>query len=316
MATISTHNGSKLSQGHNRRDKKIVSKEEHIDENGTHEEWLDIDVKVAYKRIFEKARVEYNATQKRKDRIIDDYLDKIRQDKKKHICYEMIVGVYGEDSTPQQKKEILWEFANNWKERNPNLVMIGCYFHDDERDPDTGRKTGMHIHIDYIPIATCERGMKLQNALDRGLGQQGIEPGESIHETRQILWEKRENAYLEQLCNQKGIAVQHEEFSRKHLDTSAYKRRMISKENRELQQENLKLMETNKKQHEVNTKNNKALHRQVEQYKALQEELQHMQESLQKGQKELEKMKDEYIDEVHTYASKEAKEHFKRGLEW
>lgn len=310
MATISTHNGSKYSQGHNRRDKKIVSKEEHIDPNGTHEEWLDIDVKVAYKRIFEKARVEYNATQTRKDRKIDDYLDKIRQDKKKHEVYEMIVGVYGEDATLQQKKEILWEFANNWKERNPNLIMIGCYYHYDEKGKDP------HLHIDYIPIAQCERGMKLQNSLDRGLGQQGIECGESIHETRQILWEKRENAYLEQLCSQRGIAVQHEEFSRKHEDTSAYKRRMLSKENRELEEENKKLIETNEKQREVNTKNNKALHRQVEQYKALQEELQHMQESLQKGQKELEKMKDEYIDEIHTYASKEAKEQFKRGLEW
>lgn len=316
MATISTHNGSSLSQGHNRRDKKIVSKEKHIDPNRTHEEWLDIDVKKAYERIFEKARVEYNATQTRKDRQIDDYLDKIRQDKKKHETYEMIVGVYGEDSTRQQKKEILWEFATDWKRRNPNLIMIGCYFHDDERDPITGRRTEMHLHIDYVPIAQCDRGMKLQNALDRGLMQQGIECGTSIHETRQINWEKRENAYLEELCNQRGIEVQHEDFSRPHLHTSAYKRRMIAKENRELQEENLKLRETNEKQREVNTKNNKILSKQVEKYKSLQEELQHMQKSLQKGQEELAKMKDEYIDKLHTYASKEAKEQFKRGLEW
>lgn len=302
MATIATHNGSKLSQKHNRREKKVVSKEEHIDKNGQHEEWLDIDVKDAYKRIFEKARIEYNEKQKRKDRQIEDYFEKISQDKKKHTCYEMIAGVYGDDLSQQQKKEILWEFANGWKERNPNLKMIGCYWHNDEPGEQ-------HIHIDYIPIALCDRGMKLQNSLDRALGQQGIEQGESIHETRQILWEKRENEYLEKLCNEKGAEVKRCQYSRRHEDTSAYKRRMINHENREL-------METNKKQQEINEKNNKALQSQVKKYNEIKKELQQLQESIEKGKKELLKLKDEYVDEIHKYASKDAKEQFKRGLEW
>lgn len=305
MATIATHNGSTLSQKHNRRDRKVCDKEKHIRKDGEYEIWLDVDIKDAYERIFDKARVEYNATQKRKDRIIDDYLDKIRQDKKKHICYEMIVGVYGEDSTPQQKKEILWEFANNWKERNPNLVMIGCYFHDDERDPDTGRKTGMHIHIDYIPIAQCERGMKLQNSLDRGLGQQGIECGESIHETRQINWQKRENAYLEQLCNQRGISVEHNTFYKGHESTSAYKQRQQRKEL--------------EKQKEIYNKNNNVLKKQKEIYLEQQKELEKMAQKVAFAQEKLEQLKDEYIDEsfgnLRNFATKEAIENKKRDLD-
>ncbi len=322
VGTIATHNGSQVALGHNRRDRRITSKEEHIDPRGQHENWVDCEsVERAYERIFGQAIEEYNAKQVKnrhydKQTSVNEFLKEIEQDRYKKPIYEMVVGVYGGDSSPQQKKEILWDFAKGWKERNPNLVMVGCYWHNDEAGEQ-------HLHIDYIPIYHAnKRGIGIKQGLNKALEEQGIEePQESKGRfdkwhTRQIEWQKRENAYLEELCNEKGISVERSSFTREHEDTQDYKRRMLTKSNRELKEENEKLMETNKKQHEVNTKNNKALHRQVEQYKALQEELQHMQESLQKGQKALERMKDEYIDEVHQYASKDAKEHFKKGLEW
>lgn len=234
MATISTHNGSKLSQRHNRRDRKITDKEEHIDKNGEYGVWLDRDIKEAYVLIFDKAREEYNATQKRKDRRIEDYYQKIEKDQKKHVAYEMIVGVYGDDSTPQQKKAILYEFAKGWKDRNPNLRMVGCYWHNDEEGEQ-------HIHIDYIPVYRSEKGMKLQNGLNKALAQQGIEGGTSIHETPQILWERRENLHLESLCNAHGVGVERKDFARDHEDTKDFKLRRTMRENRELKQENEEL---------------------------------------------------------------------------
>ena len=85
--TISTHNGSSVARQHNLRNQKVVSKEEHIDAEGVHKTWLDIRPRDAYKRLFDEARLKYNAEQKEKghpERQIDDYYKKIRDDKKKH----------------------------------------------------------------------------------------------------------------------------------------------------------------------------------------------------------------------------------------
>ena len=230
MATISTHNGSTFSQRHNRRDRKITDKEKHIKKDGHFEIWGDVDIKKAYAIIFDKAVQEYNENQKRKDRQIKDYYEKIEKDKKKKVGYEMIVGVYGDDSTLEQKKEILREFASNWSKRNKNLVMCGCYFHLDECSKDP------HIHITYFPVYRSNKGLKLQNGLDKALEQQGIQCGTSIHETRQILWERRENAYLEMLCNDKGLEVQRSKETRQHENTTKYKLRQSEQEKKELKE--------------------------------------------------------------------------------
>ena len=51
--------------------------------------------------------------------------------------------------------------------------------------------------------------------------------------TAQIQWEKRENQYLEKLCNQRGITVEHPQIEGvKHLETENYK---LVKENERLQ---------------------------------------------------------------------------------
>ena len=235
MATIATHNGSSFSQKHNRRDRSVTDKEAHIDKNGEYEVWLDTSLKDFYKKQFGNAQEEYNAKQTRNDRKIDDYYKYIENDKKKHVAYEMIVGVYDKNLDDKSKREILREFANTWSKRNPHLPMVGCYYHNDEEGEP-------HIHIDYVPVATnFERGMKVQNSLTRALKQQGIESGASIHETPQILWEKRENGYLEELCNAKGITIEHSDTYRGHESTSAYKNHKLNEENAKLKAENEKL---------------------------------------------------------------------------
>lgn len=251
MATIATHNGSNVAIEHNRRDRRITDKEEHIDPNGISENWVDCEsVEKAYERVFGKAIEEYNAKQIRnrhhdKQTSVQQFLGEIEQHKYKKPMYEMIVGVYGEDVSEQQKKEILWDFAQGWKERNPNLIMVGCYYHSDEPGEQ-------HLHIDYIPIYHAnQRGIGIKQGLNKALEEQGIEePSESkgrfdkFH-TRQIEWEKRENAHLEQLCQAKGISVQHSEFSREHEEKRDYIARQQMQENRELKQDVQELQKQN-----------------------------------------------------------------------
>ncbi|MDE6502247.1 MAG: plasmid recombination protein [Ruminococcus sp.] len=220
--TISTHNGSAVAREHNIRNPKVVSKESHIDMERPHETWIDEPIREAYKRLFGKSVEDYNAKQKRSDRKIRSYYKNICDDKSKHPVYEMIAGIYikdddgSGDDISETKKAILRKFVDNWQERNPNLEIIGAYLHDDEEG-------GMHVHIDYIPVAYgYKRGMEVQTALNKALEQQGF-VYENAKATPQIKWQHRENEYLTQLCEDSGLTVEHPKDGKKHLTTDIYK---------------------------------------------------------------------------------------------
>ena len=221
MATIATHNGSGASRGHNLRKEEIVSKEKHIDPEGIHETWFDVAPRQAYEQIFGKAVEEYNAQQTRADRKITNYYNDVRADQRRHVGYEMIIGIYpkeGEAVPDALGKNVLREFVASWQERNPNLTMTGAYYHADEQ----GRAP--HVHIDYIPVAHgYKRGPAVQNGLVKALGEMGFD-GRGKN-TAQIQWERRENEYLETLCNRRGISVEHPQEGKgvKHLHTETYK---------------------------------------------------------------------------------------------
>ena len=229
MATIATHNGgSRANRDHNRRNPKVVAKEKHIDPNGHYEIWKDVSPRKAYNYLFGDYVKEFNARQRHLDRRIKDYYGEMCKDGKKHAVYEMIISVGNRDNPidAETGKKIMHEFVygdNNgmkaWRERNPHLTMIGAYYHADEQGVP-------HVHIDYIPVATnCTRGMKRQNSLSRALQQQGFWTS-SKHQTAQICWERSENAHLEQLCNNHGIAVEHPDIEgREHLETEVYQLR-------------------------------------------------------------------------------------------
>lgn len=245
MATISTHNGTKVAIEHNRRNVKVVSKERHIDLERPHETWIDRDIRDVYHEVFDDAIKAYNAKQKRSDRRIKDYYDKIRDSKDKHVCYEMIVGVYDDSTSPEIKKQMLKEFVDTWQERNPNLIICGAYYHHDEESKDP------HVHIDYIPVAhNCKRGLSVQNALNKALEQQGYKSTD-IHHTAQIAWEKAQNEYLERLCLSRDISVEHDAIKRDHLKTNEYKASMIELERTKAKAksriESVKPLENNKK---------------------------------------------------------------------
>lgn len=216
MVTISTHNGSAVHQAHNLRAEKVVSKEEHIDPNGVHETWIHTPVREAYHRLFDDAVARYNEKQTREDRKIDNYYNKVQNDAKQNPCYEMIIGIYGTDCSEELGKAIMQEFVQGWQERNPNLVLIGAYYHADEQGEP-------HVHLDYIPVAHgYTKGMDTQAGLVKAFGEMGFEKQGKM--TAQIQWEKRENDTLTKLCEARGLEVSHpKEEGRTHLDTETYK---------------------------------------------------------------------------------------------
>lgn len=258
MATISTQCGGPMVRDHNRRKKDVVSKEEHIHKEGEHyidvygneriahsETIVDMTPLQAYKQIFGQAIEDYNEKQIRNrhhDRCtsVSEYLKEIQQHEHKKPIYEMIIGVYGKDVPHEQQEEIVREFISTWEERNPNLILVGVYLHDDENG-------GLHGHIDYVPIYHCERGLGIKQGLNKALEEQGVElpseckgPHDKYH-TRQIAWTKSQNEYLEQLCSERGIEVEHPQresgFTREHEEKRDYIARQQARENRELKEE-------------------------------------------------------------------------------
>lgn len=253
--TISTHMDTVVATEHNRRNPKVCSKEPHIDPNGHHENWIDVPPREAYQMIFGEAVERYNAKQKRADRRIDSYYNQVSKDAKKHVVYECVAGVYGAEVTEKQARSILLEYVKEWKKTNPNMIIIGAYFHADEskkgygKDGKRGKSKGVHCHIDFIPCARgFKRGLDTQNSLTKALERQGFRLQKG-HVTAQMQWTRSENDRLERICNAHGLEVIHPQRDQnvKHKSTKLYKLdqdiKHASKEKQAIKDYNAKLRE-------------------------------------------------------------------------
>ena len=200
--TIATHNGSILSQGHNRREEGF--EQSHIKPEGKHETWFDVPLRQAYNDIFGEALKEYNAKQTRTDRKIKSYYKKIENDTRKHVAYEMIFSVGNIDKHPSEDVSyaILKDVYEHFRNKYSNLIVVGAYYHADE--------VGVpHLHLDYIPVATnLKNGMKKQNSLGKALNQMGFYTSKG-KETAQIQFERAINNDMELICLDYGIYVEH-----------------------------------------------------------------------------------------------------------
>lgn len=243
--TSSTHNGSESSSLHNLREDAFIKNERekeirtkgstHIKENGEHENWHFEDIKDFYKRTFQDAVDVYNAKQKKENRKIADYYEKILFDKKKHTCYEMIVGIYGSEIPPDIGKAITKEFFDGWNERNPNLPLIQVDWHNDEMN----KHQNGHGHGVYVPVAhNCKTGPSTGTSLNQAFKEMGfIDKGPL---TAQMQWQARENKVLDEIALKYGIVILHgqELEKRKHEKTDDYKRNQVLREqNKNLQEQ-------------------------------------------------------------------------------
>lgn len=224
MYTISFHHGAQVSLEHNRRNKKVVSKEAHIDSRGKYEQWHNEDVREAYKKAFGKAQEEYNLKQTRDDRKILNYYDNIVKGSKKENgrkpLYEAIITIGNAKEKPSEElsHKILKDYFDDFQKRNPNLYVVHASYHADEPG------AAPHIHIDYFPIARgYKRGMSVQNGLDRALQQQGLK-SQNKSKTAVMAFQEQERSELERLCKSRGLEIaKPTKEKRKHYETQEYK---------------------------------------------------------------------------------------------
>ncbi|MGF9770504.1 plasmid recombination protein [Bacillus albus] len=152
------------------------------------------DIRSVYRDVFQEAVDKYNEKQKRNDRKIKDYYDKIKKDTKTHEQRELVVAVgEGKDDPKyrEAKKEALKRYAEAFQGRNPNLAVYNMVLHDDEANP--------HLHINYVPNFESSRGLTRCVGMDRALQQQGVQ-GKGTELIAN--WRQLETAYIESLAKE------------------------------------------------------------------------------------------------------------------
>lgn len=216
----------KGSIGHNNR--KFIA--QNVDSGRTSENITLVckDIKEIYHELFDKALSEYNAKQKRKDRIIKDYYEHIFHSKQEKPFYELIVQIGNKDDTACGTndgilaEQMLKRFSNDFSKRNSHIKVFNSVIHLDEATP--------HLHIDFVPFAAEQkRGLSTRNSLSKALEQQGfIAKGQ--FETSSKLWIDNEKQQLSEIMKQYGIEWEQLETHNPHLSILDYKKQERTKE--------------------------------------------------------------------------------------
>ena len=191
-------------------------------------EFCHLDIKKVYHELFDEALERYNAKQKRSDRKIDNYYEKIRQSKQEKLFHEVILQIGNKDDTNakseegQLAKEILVEFMEDFQKRNPNLYVFSAHLHMDEETP--------HIHIDFVPfIRNSKRGLDTRVSLKGALAEQGFKGGtRSATEWNQ--WMESEKQELSKVAERYGVRWKQLGTHNKHLSVLDFEKQERAKE--------------------------------------------------------------------------------------
>lgn len=229
--TISAMSGDGV-VAHNRR--TYIA--ENVDPTRTHLniEYCYTPIEEAYHQLFDEALAEFNAKQKRKDRCIKNYYEKIRDGKQEKTFYEVIFQVGNKDDmgaageNGELAKDILDKFYHSFIERNPHLHVYSAHLHMDEATP--------HLHIDFIPFTTgSKRGLSTRVSLKQALADQGI-TGEGRSLTERDLWVQEEKEALAEIMLEHGIEWEQKGEHKEHLSVLEFKREKRKEELAELEQ--------------------------------------------------------------------------------
>lgn len=130
-------------------------------------EYCNQDIKDVYHELFEEALSRYNEKQKRSDRRIDGYYEKILAGKQEKPFHEIILQVGNKDNMNAKEKEgrlaakVLGEYMAEFQQRNPTLRVFSA-----------------HLHIDFVPFTTgSKRGLDTRVSLKQALAELGFKGG-------------------------------------------------------------------------------------------------------------------------------------------
>ena len=223
--TISAMRG-KGSLTHNRRD--FIA--ENVDSSRTplNVEYRNEDIRTVYPELFDDALAHYNEKQTRRDRVIDDYYEKIRTGKQEKPFEELIIQIGNKDDmnatseSGQLARQMLDEYMQSFQQRNPTLRVFSAHLHMDEATP--------HLHINFIPFTTgSKRGLETRVSLKKALEALGFAGGTKSH-TELNQWIESEKQVLASIMAQHNIEWEQKGTHEEHLSVLDYKKQERSKE--------------------------------------------------------------------------------------
>ena len=193
------------------------------------------DIKQVYHKLFDKALDEYNAKQKRKDRQIKSYYEKISRSKQEKLFYEVIVQIGNKDDTGVGSSAdeiatwVLKDYVKMFQVRNPQLYVIGAYIHLDEETP--------HLHLNFVPwVSGCKRGLETKTSLKAALATRGF-ASEGKGNTEWKQWAEAEKDDIALIMRRYGIDWKKKNMHNLHLSVLDYKKQERVKEVAALEEE-------------------------------------------------------------------------------
>lgn len=172
------------------------------------------DIEKLYKAEFDEAVYNYNSKQKRADRKIINYLDKVSEDSKKNVAVEMILQMGDKEdwqnASLEDKKKMAEVFKKGLEVLESKGLKIGnAVIHLDEASP--------HCHIVAVPIAY---GFK--TGMEKQVSAKAVLEKKKLYELRKELDEKLINEY-NKVYDKDLVKREEKGIIDKHLDPSEYK---------------------------------------------------------------------------------------------
>lgn len=205
---------------HNRRD--IIAGSCYEDRIQDNVVLADYDIKDVYHILFDEVVEDYNATQKRSDRKIKNYYSKINNDKKTNPFHEVIVQVGSMDDRLDRNEyiSIYSKWLDRFEKENDKMKVFGAFMHFDE-------KGAPHMHVDYIPIASYNKGMALRVSNDKAIKQMGYKSW--------LEWKDKQVENLKEIMLEHGIEKKSMGNEERYLNPNQFKQLQRFKEQVELE---------------------------------------------------------------------------------
>ena len=170
----------------------------------------------AYEKLFQESYERWLEKEHRKSRAKNappSYYEKIEQDKKKHLSYEVIWQIgdmddTGYDTNPKDAKiaeDILWNFAMRLMFDLPNVTFISKEkIEDSDWKPPfeagiiitnfalNGDESTPHLHMTFVPYSdNCSRGQQTQNALSQTFARMGYKTTmkHAVDKNNELVWQ-------------------------------------------------------------------------------------------------------------------------------
>jgi plasmid recombination enzyme len=172
------------------------------------------DIEKLYKDEFDEAVYNYNQKQKRADRKIINYLDKVSEDNKKNVAVEMILQMGDKEdwqnASLEDKKKMAEVFKKGLEILESKGLRVGnAVIHLDEASP--------HCHIVAVPVA---KGFK--TGMEKQVSAKAVLEKKKLYELRKELDTKLIDEY-NKVYDKELVKREEKGIIDKHLDPSEYK---------------------------------------------------------------------------------------------